>query len=119
MIAGILARVGNLSASFAVLPVRLCALPMRFVPASARNYVTVAAVSMALWVPVAWWMAERSTHAPGIGRVEFPVASASDHAETSSSAAADDHADAANHGDSDATHAGADHAAPTAADAHH
>jgi hypothetical protein len=119
MIAGILARVGNLSASFAVLPVRLCALPMRFVPASARNYVTVAAVSMALWVPVAWWMAERSTHAPGIGRVEFPVASASDHGEPTAPSTADEHADAAKSSGSDASHADADHAAPSAADAHH
>jgi hypothetical protein len=119
MIAGLLSRIGNLFASVAVLPVRLCALPMRFVPASARNYVTVAAVSMALWVPVAWWMAERSTHAPGIGRVEFPVASASDHGEPTAPSTADEHADAAKSSGSDASHADADHAAPSAADAHH
>jgi hypothetical protein len=101
MIATLLARTGRIIASVALLPAQLCALPMRFVPANARNYVSVAAISMALWVPVAWWMAERSTQAPGIGRVEFPVAPAAGHAEGD---ATDEHADGKTDSHPDASH---------------
>jgi len=54
------------------------------VPAAARSYVGIAAISMTLWVPVAWWMAQRSASAPGIGRIEFPVAASEHHAATES-----------------------------------
>jgi len=63
----------------ATLPLHVCALPMRFVPTSFRSYVTVAALSMLIWAPVAWWMAQRSAHVPGVGRIDFSVGEADAH----------------------------------------
>ncbi|MCE2885263.1 MAG: hypothetical protein LW806_10235 [Planctomycetaceae bacterium] len=82
-------RAAGLLSSVALLPLQLCALPMRAVPAAARGYVGIAAISMTLWVPVAWWMAQRSASAPGIGRVEFPVAPSENHAAAESAEASD------------------------------
>ncbi|MFM7259183.1 MAG: hypothetical protein ACKO3W_01130 [bacterium] len=73
-IGALVRRVGGMLISAALLPLRLLAMPMRVVPASAHSYVGIAAISMTLWVPVAWWMAQHSASAPGIGRIEFPVA---------------------------------------------
>ncbi|MFM1866977.1 MAG: hypothetical protein RL591_385 [Planctomycetota bacterium] len=66
----------------ATLPLHVCALPMRFVPTSFRSYVTVAALSMLIWAPVAWWMAQRSAHVPGVGRIDFSVSDADTHDES-------------------------------------
>jgi hypothetical protein len=55
---------------------------MKIVPESGRQIVTIAALSMVLWVPVSWWLAHRATSAQGIGRIEFPAPPASP-AETS------------------------------------
>jgi hypothetical protein len=95
-------RVTTIFSSVALLPLQLCALPMRAVPASARGYVGIAAISMTLWVPVAWWMAQRSASAPGIGRVEFPVATSESHAATESTETSDG-ADAADSAAPDAS----------------
>ena len=54
------------------LPLQLCALPMRFLPETAKQITTVAALSMVVVVPAAWWLAHNSAVTPGIGRVEFP-----------------------------------------------
>jgi len=66
----------------ATFPLRACAFPMKIVPESGRQIVTIAALSMVLWVPVSWWLAHRTTSAQGIGRIEFPAPPASP-AETS------------------------------------
>lgn len=58
----------------ATMPFQVCALPMRCVPESFRGYITVTALSMLIWVPVSWWMAQRSVHTQGVGRVEFATA---------------------------------------------
>ena len=65
----------------AKMPFQVCALPMRCVPDAFRGYITIAALSMLIWVPVSWWMAQQSMHAQGVGRIEFPVAAehAQDH----------------------------------------
>ena len=90
----------------AALPLQVCSLPMRYVPASFRGYITVTALSMLVWAPVAWWMAQRSTHVQGVGRIEFPVATDDkrDNAQNATSDKADDSAES-----------GADHAAASAA----
>lgn len=77
------------------LPLQVCALPMRCVPASFRGYITVTALSMLVWVPAAWWMAQRSTHVQGVGRIEFPIADAASHvgAEQASTDTAENSAD--------------------------
>jgi hypothetical protein len=79
----------------ATLPFQVCALPMRCVPASFRGYITVTALSMLVWVPAAWWMAQRSTHVQGVGRIEFPIADATSHvgAEQASTDTAENSAD--------------------------
>jgi hypothetical protein len=90
----------------ATLPLHVCALPMRFVPTSFRSYVTVAALSMLIWAPVAWWMAQRSTHVPGVGRIDFSVSEADTH-------------DGSQHTEADAahgsTHSDANHGTDSAA----
>jgi hypothetical protein len=86
---------------------------MRVVPAAARGYVGIAAISMTLWVPVAWWMAQRSASAPGIGRIEFPVASSDAHATTDAAG------DAGDAGDAHAAGESTDAAAAAGAGAHH
>ena len=112
-LAPLLQRVGALLSSVALLPLQLCALPMRAVPAAARGYVGIAAISMTLWVPVAWWMAQRSASAPGIGRVDFPVAASNEHA------AAEAEGDVSTEGDA-STHASPDGStASTSETAHH
>ena len=90
----------------ATLPLQVCALPMRCIPASFRGYITVTALSMLVWAPVAWWMAQRSTHVQGVGRIEFPVATDDKHDDAQN--AASDKAD-------DSAESGADHAAASAA----
>ncbi len=54
------------------LPLQCCAFPMRCLPETAKQVMTVAALSMVIVVPLAWWMASTSAAKPGIGRVEFP-----------------------------------------------
>ena len=95
----------------AALPLQVCALPMRYVPASFRGYITVTALSMLVWAPVAWWMAQRSTHVQGVGRIEFPVATDDKHDDAQHAASdktgATDEAEETD----DSAESGADHAA--------
>ena len=99
----------------AALPLQVCALPMRYVPASFRGYITVTALSMLVWAPVAWWMAQRSTHVQGVGRIEFPVATDDKHDDAQHAASdktgATDEAEETD----DSAESGADHAAASAA----
>lgn len=65
--------------SLACAPVAVLAFPMRFVPTNARGIVGIAAVTTALWVPVAWWQAAAQARKPGVGPValvERPAADA-------------------------------------------
>ena len=88
---------------------------MRYVPASFRGYITVTALSMLVWAPVAWWMAQRSTHVQGVGRIEFPVATDDKHDDAQHAASdktgATDEAEETD----DSAESGADHAAASAA----
>ncbi len=53
----------------AMAPLRALSFPVNILPDSARTLVSVAAVTMVLWVPVAWWFAQKATQQPGVGPV--------------------------------------------------
>ncbi len=53
----------------ATAPLRVLSFPMNILPDSARSLVSAAAVTMVLWVPVAWWFAQKAAQQPGVGPV--------------------------------------------------
>ena len=55
--------------SLLVLPVRVLSAPMRAMPETARVVLSVAAITLALWTPVAWWLAHRSTQTPAVAPI--------------------------------------------------
>jgi hypothetical protein len=63
------ARARRAVAAVACAPIAALAFPMRFVPANARGFVGIAAVTTVLWVPVAWWYASAQAKKPGVGPV--------------------------------------------------
>lgn len=68
-------------------PAVVLAVPMRFVPDSARVIVGIAAITMVLWVPVAWWMALTNSRAQGVGPVELVVREAPEGGEAKAESA--------------------------------
>lgn len=64
-----LARMRHALVAVACAPIAALAFPMRFVPANARGFVGIAAVTTVLWVPVAWWYASAQAKKPGVGPV--------------------------------------------------
>lgn len=68
-LARLLAHAAALVRFTATLPLRACAFPMRFVPEGARTVVGIAAVTLVLWTPAAWWFAATRAKAPGVGPV--------------------------------------------------
>lgn len=67
--AGMFDRLRGALLAVVSLPLVVCALPMRFVPAAARGVVGIAAITTVLWVPVAWWYATGLAKKPGVGPV--------------------------------------------------
>lgn len=63
-------------ATLLALPLRALAAPARFMPASARTIVGIAAVTLVLWTPVAWWLAQKSTKTPLVGPITIKPAAA-------------------------------------------
>jgi len=57
-----------------LLPVRALAFPMRALPAQAHAIVTIAAITLLLWAPVAWWLAQRAVKTPLVGPVRIHAA---------------------------------------------
>ncbi|MFM7052107.1 MAG: hypothetical protein ACKOYN_08260, partial [Planctomycetota bacterium] len=88
----------------ASLPLRACAFPMRFVPDDARTVVGIAAITLVLWTPAAWWFAATRAKTPGVGPVavvprEAPAnADGAASAESSGAAKSDAHAKPASTG---------------------
>jgi hypothetical protein len=65
----VFARARGVMVAAACAPLAILAFPMRFVPSSARGFVSIAAVTTVLWVPVAWWYASAQAKKPGVGPV--------------------------------------------------
>ena len=63
-------------ATLLALPLRALAAPARFMPASARTIVGIAAVTLVLWTPVAWWLAQKSAKTPLVGPITIKPAAA-------------------------------------------
>ena len=51
------------------LPVRALSAPMRAMPETARLVLSIAAITLALWTPVAWWLAHRATQTPAVAPI--------------------------------------------------
>lgn len=51
------------------LPVRALSAPMRAMPETARLVLSLAAITLALWTPVAWWLAHRATQSPAVAPI--------------------------------------------------
>lgn len=51
------------------LPVRALSAPMRAMPETARLVLSLAAITLALWTPVAWWLAHRATQTPAVAPI--------------------------------------------------
>ena len=74
-----------------LLPVRALAFPMRALPAQAHAIVTIAAITLLLWAPVAWWLAQRAVKTPLVGPVRIHAAPVVAAAETPAAAPASGH----------------------------
>lgn len=57
-----------------LLPLRALAFPMRALPAQAHAVATILAVTLLLWAPVAWWLAQRAAKTPLVGPVRIHAA---------------------------------------------
>ncbi|MFM7133314.1 MAG: hypothetical protein ACKO0W_03255 [Planctomycetota bacterium] len=95
---GVAAATGRALRLVANAPAVVLAVPMRFVPDNARAIVGIAAITMVLWVPVAWWMALSNTRAQGVGPVELVVREAPAAAESHAGSGGEAKAGAADHG---------------------
>jgi hypothetical protein len=69
MLSAIVAACSRTTRVVAMAPLRVLSFPVNILPDSARTLVSVAAVTMVLWVPVAWWFAQKATQQPGVGPV--------------------------------------------------
>jgi hypothetical protein len=69
MLSAIVAACSRTTRVVAMAPLRALSFPVNILPDSARTLVSVAAVTMVLWVPVAWWFAQKATQQPGVGPV--------------------------------------------------
>lgn len=69
------------------LPLRILASPMHALPEGARPVLTIAAVTLLLCAPVAWWLAQRTVKTPLVGPINIlpapAVAAAEPPADTS------------------------------------
>jgi hypothetical protein len=56
------------------LAARVLSAPMRAMPDSARVAFSIAAITMVMWTPVAWWLAHRSTQTPAVAPITIKPA---------------------------------------------
>lgn len=61
-------------ASLVGLAARALSAPMRAMPDSARAVLSIAAITLAMWTPVAWWLAHRSTQTPAVAPITIKPA---------------------------------------------
>lgn len=59
--------------------------PMRAMPETGRLVVSLAAITLALWTPVAWWLAHRATQTPAVAPIVIKPAPAVASAEPAKS----------------------------------
>lgn len=71
--------------SLLVLPMRVLSAPMRSMPETGRVILSIAAITLALWTPVAWWLAHRSTQTPAVAPIVIKPAPVVAHAEPAKS----------------------------------
>jgi len=60
--------------TIAAIPLRLASAPTRMMPASARTVVGLVAVTLVLWTPVAWWLAQRAAQTPAVAPITIKPA---------------------------------------------
>jgi hypothetical protein len=60
--------------TIAAIPLRLASAPARMMPASARTVVGLVAVTLVLWTPVAWWLAQRAAQTPAVAPITIKPA---------------------------------------------
>jgi hypothetical protein len=56
------------------IPLRVAAAPMRMLPAPARPVLSLVAVTLVLWTPVAWWLAQRAAQTPAVAPIAIKPA---------------------------------------------
>lgn len=70
------------------LPLQLAAAPTRALPATARTIIGLVAITLVLWTPVAWWLAQRAAQVPAVAPITIkPAVVAAAESESSSDAA--------------------------------
>ena len=74
------------------LPLRALAAPMHAIPASARMMLSIATITLVVWTPAAWWMANRAAQTPVVAPIRIlaaiqPLAPAADPHATASAGA--------------------------------
>ena len=57
-----------------LLPLRALAAPMHAIPASARMMLSIATLTLVVWTPVAWWMANRAAQTPVVAPIRILAA---------------------------------------------
>ena len=77
-------------ATLVALPLRALAAPARFMPAGARTIVGIAAITLVLWTPVAWWLAQNAARTPAVGPITIKPAAAAADAGSGGEASKDD-----------------------------
>ena len=55
-------------------PLRALAAPMHAIPASARMMLSIATLTLVVWTPVAWWMANRAAQTPVVAPIRILAA---------------------------------------------
>ncbi len=74
------------------LPLRALAAPMHAIPASARMMLSIATITLVVWTPAAWWMANRAAQTPVVAPIRIlaaiqpPAPAADPHATASAGA---------------------------------
>jgi hypothetical protein len=56
------------------LPLRALAAPMHAIPASARMMLSIATITLVVWTPAAWWMANRAAQTPVVAPIRILAA---------------------------------------------
>lgn len=77
----------GLIGAIAVLPIKLLGAPTRALPGAARTIVGIAAVTLALWTPAAWWFAVKSSKTPAVAPITIKPAPEAPAAEAPAAAA--------------------------------
>ena len=57
-----------------LLPLRALAAPMHAIPASARMMLSIATLTLVVWTPAAWWMANRAAQTPVVAPIRILAA---------------------------------------------